>query len=140
MILPCVRPVTDPAIGSTQANKVRRFIYLNNDSFWECVMRMRYKIILKKTDEGYSVSCPGLPGCWLQGENEREALSNTKSAIEEYLGAIADSVKEQDIREVEVLFRHAETSGYQSFGSSSSLGEGWIPDRSSRQTHCYAER
>lgn len=65
-------------------------------------MTMRYKIALKKTDEGYSVSCPALPGCWSQGENEQEALSNIKGAIEEYLGAITDSIKEQDIREVEV--------------------------------------
>ncbi|MYC81910.1 MAG: type II toxin-antitoxin system HicB family antitoxin, partial [Acidobacteria bacterium] len=25
---------------------------------------MRYKIALHKSDEGYSVSAPGLPGCW----------------------------------------------------------------------------
>lgn len=65
-------------------------------------MTMRYKIALKKTDEGYSVSCPALPGCWSQGETEIEAISNIKSAIEEYLAAIADSLTEQDVREVEV--------------------------------------
>ena len=65
-------------------------------------MTMRYKIALKKTDEGYSVSCPALPGCWSQGNDEQEALSNIKTAIEEYLGAIADSLTEEDIREVEV--------------------------------------
>jgi len=32
---------------------------------------MKYKIALHKTDEGYSVSVPGLPGCWSQGETEQ---------------------------------------------------------------------
>ena len=58
-------------------------------------MTMLYKIALKKTDEGYSVSCPALPGCWSQGNDEQEALSNIKTAIEEYLGAIADSLYER---------------------------------------------
>lgn len=65
-------------------------------------MTMRYKIALKKSDEGYSVSCPALPGCWSQGQTEEEAISNIKSAIEEYLAAIGDSLMEQDVREVEV--------------------------------------
>ena len=30
---------------------------------------MKYKVALKKSKEGYSVSCPGLPGCWSQGPN-----------------------------------------------------------------------
>ena len=49
---------------------------------------MKYKIVLNKTDEGYSVSCPGLPGCWSQGETEAEAIENIKDAIQEYLAAI----------------------------------------------------
>jgi predicted RNase H-like HicB family nuclease len=63
---------------------------------------MKYKIALKKTDEGYSVSCPGLPGCWSQGKTESEALENIRDAIEEYLAAIQESLKNADIREVEV--------------------------------------
>ena len=39
---------------------------------------MKYKIVLNKTDEGYSVSCPGLPGCWSQGKTELEAIENIK--------------------------------------------------------------
>lgn len=46
-----------------------------------------YKIVLKKTDEGYSVSCPGLPGCWSDGKSEKEALANIKDAIMEHLAA-----------------------------------------------------
>jgi len=63
---------------------------------------MKYKIVLNKTDEGYSVSCPGLPGCWSQGETEAEAIENIKDAIQEYLAAIYESVKDTDVREVEV--------------------------------------
>jgi predicted RNase H-like HicB family nuclease len=63
---------------------------------------MKYKIVLNKTDESYSVSCPGLPGCWSQGKTEAEAIENIKDAIQEYLAAIYESVKDTDVREVEV--------------------------------------
>jgi predicted RNase H-like HicB family nuclease len=48
---------------------------------------MKYKIALQKTDEGYSVSVPGLPGCWSQGSTEQEAIRNIQDAIQEYLAA-----------------------------------------------------
>ncbi len=63
---------------------------------------MKYKIVLNKTGEGYSVSCPGLPGCWSQGKTELEAIENIKDAIEEYLTAVYDSVKDAEVREVEI--------------------------------------
>jgi predicted RNase H-like HicB family nuclease len=63
---------------------------------------MKYKIVLRKTDNGYSVSCPGLPGCWSQGETEKEAMDNIKDAILEYLAAISESVQGEDVREVEI--------------------------------------
>ena len=53
---------------------------------------MKYKIVLKKTGEGYGVHCPGLPGCWSQGQTEEEAIDNIRYAIQEYLAAIADSL------------------------------------------------
>ena len=40
---------------------------------------------LLKSDEGYAVWCPALPGCWSQGQTEEEALQNIKDAITEYL-------------------------------------------------------
>ena len=46
---------------------------------------MKYKVKIEKTDEGYSVSCPGLPGCWSQGDTEEEALKNIQDAIKTYL-------------------------------------------------------
>lgn len=63
---------------------------------------MRYKIVLTHTDEGVSVSCPGLPGCWSQGRTESEAIENIKDAIQEHLAAIHEAVKEADVREVEI--------------------------------------
>ncbi len=63
---------------------------------------MKYKIVLNKTDEGYSVSCPGLPGCWSQGKTEAEAIDNIKDAIQEYLAVVYASVKDSNVREVEI--------------------------------------
>ena len=63
---------------------------------------MRYKVVLQRSDEGYSVSCPGLPGCWSQGGSEQEALENIQDAIREYLAAVEESLKSAEVREVEV--------------------------------------
>jgi predicted RNase H-like HicB family nuclease len=63
---------------------------------------MFYKVVLQKSEEGYSVSCPVLPGCWSQGETEQEALENIKDAIEEYLDVLDEQLKDADVREVEV--------------------------------------
>ncbi|MBF0231025.1 MAG: type II toxin-antitoxin system HicB family antitoxin [Desulfamplus sp.] len=46
---------------------------------------MKYKIALHKTDEGISVSVPGLPGCWSQGNTEEEAIANIIDAIKDYM-------------------------------------------------------
>ncbi len=63
---------------------------------------MKYKIALHRTDEGYAVSVPGLPGCWSQGETEAEALANIQDAIQEYLAARDDLLHDAEVREVEV--------------------------------------
>ncbi|HUG66317.1 MAG TPA: type II toxin-antitoxin system HicB family antitoxin [Pirellulaceae bacterium] len=63
---------------------------------------MKYKIAIHESDEGYSVSVPGLPGCWSQGNTEAEALDNIKDAIREYLAVVDENLKGADIREVEV--------------------------------------
>ena len=63
---------------------------------------MRYKVILHQSEEGYDVSCPGLPGCWSQGITEDEAIDNIRSAIIEYLDAANESLKDADVREIEV--------------------------------------
>ena len=63
---------------------------------------MNYKVVVHESEEGCSVSCPGLPGCWSQGQTEAEALENIKDAIREYLAAVDDLVSGQDVREVRV--------------------------------------
>ena len=63
---------------------------------------MRYKVRLKKSDEGYAVWCPGLPGCWSQGKTEEEALENIKDAISTYLETVEELNKDADARYVEV--------------------------------------
>ncbi|MEO6393709.1 MAG: type II toxin-antitoxin system HicB family antitoxin [Pyrinomonadaceae bacterium] len=63
---------------------------------------MNYKVVIHESDEGFSVSCPGLPGCWSQGNTEAEALENIQDAIQEYLLAIDDLVVGQEVREVRV--------------------------------------
>ena len=63
---------------------------------------MKYRIALHKSEEGYSVSVPGLPGCWSQGVTEKEAIENIRDAIREYLSAIEDQLRGENIREIEV--------------------------------------
>ena len=63
---------------------------------------MKYKIALQRNDEGYSVSVPGLPGCWSQGATEQEALENIQDAIREYLAAREELLSGAEVREVDV--------------------------------------
>ena len=63
---------------------------------------MKYKVVLRESEEGFSVSCPVLPGCWSQGKTEQEALENIRDAIREYLEAIQESIQGADVREIEV--------------------------------------
>ncbi len=51
-------------------------------------MAVKYRVVLHPSEEGFAVSCPGLPGCWSQGATEEEALANIRDAIEEYLAAV----------------------------------------------------
>jgi predicted RNase H-like HicB family nuclease len=64
---------------------------------------MRYRIALHQSDEGFSVSVPGLPGCWSQGATELEALENIKDAIREYLAVIDEQLRGQSVREIEIV-------------------------------------
>jgi predicted RNase H-like HicB family nuclease len=63
---------------------------------------MTYRVAIRKTDEGYSVSCPGLPGCWSQGDTEQEAIENIRGAITDYLAARDEMTAGPGIRQVEV--------------------------------------
>ena len=61
-----------------------------------------YRVVLRHSEEGYSVSCPGLPGCWSQGATEEEALANIRIAIQEYVAAAEELAREDESRVVEV--------------------------------------
>ena len=63
---------------------------------------MRSKVNFNKTDEGYAVWCPSLPGCWSQGQTEEEALENIKDAIVAYLDTVEELTKDSEYRYVEV--------------------------------------
>ena len=65
-------------------------------------MNVKYPIILKKSEEGFAVGCPVLPGCWSQGASEEEAIGNIKVAIKEYLEVVRESFGEEELREIEV--------------------------------------
>lgn len=64
---------------------------------------MRYRIALHQSEEGFSVSVPGLPGCWSQGATESEALENIKDAIREYLAVVDEQLRGESVREIEVV-------------------------------------
>ncbi len=63
---------------------------------------MTYRVNIKKSDEGYAVWCPGLPGCWSQGDSEDQALENIKDAIREYLLAVDELSQDEESRLVDV--------------------------------------
>ncbi len=47
---------------------------------------MKYKAIIHQAEEGgYWAEVPSLPGCFSQGETQREVKDNIKEAIEVYL-------------------------------------------------------
>jgi predicted RNase H-like HicB family nuclease len=61
-----------------------------------------YRVVLHQSDEGFSVSCPGLPGCWSQGATEDEALAKIRVAIREYVEAAEELARASEGRVVEV--------------------------------------
>ena len=63
---------------------------------------MKYKIALYESDEGYSVSCPGLPGCWSRGATRDEAIENIQDAVTEYLAAVDLLMEGAGIKEIEI--------------------------------------
>ena len=65
-------------------------------------MSIDYPVILKRSEEGYAVGCPALPGCWSQGATEQEAIANIRVAIEEYLEARRSLLEDEDVRTVTV--------------------------------------
>jgi len=64
---------------------------------------MKYRVRLEKTEEGYAVWCPGLPGCWSQGKTEEEALNNIKDAIQTYIATVEELERNKETRLIEVM-------------------------------------
>ena len=65
-------------------------------------MVMKYKVVLRRSDDGVSVSVPGLPGCWSQGASEAEALENIQVAVKEYLSVVDEQAEGGEVREIEI--------------------------------------
>jgi predicted RNase H-like HicB family nuclease len=54
--------------------------------------RLTLPIIIEADSDGYFVSCPGLQGCYSQGETYEEAVENIKDAIRLHIeDRLADS-------------------------------------------------
>jgi predicted RNase H-like HicB family nuclease len=51
---------------------------------------MHFRVTLIETQEGWSVSCPDLPGCHSQGATREEALENIREAIRLWLDVEAE--------------------------------------------------
>ena len=63
---------------------------------------MLYRTALHESEEGFSVSVPGLPGCWSQGATEAEAIENIKDAIREYISVVEEQLRGEHVREIDV--------------------------------------
>jgi predicted RNase H-like HicB family nuclease len=63
---------------------------------------MKYTVALHRSEEGFSVWVPGLPGCVSQGATEEEALRNIADAIREYLDVVTEQLEGAETREIEV--------------------------------------
>lgn len=62
---------------------------------------MKFPVAVHKSNYGYDVHCPLLPGCHSQGNTVEEALENIKDAIKTYLEMVTDQEK-GTLYEVEV--------------------------------------
>lgn len=50
---------------------------------------VNWDVVLRRTDRGYSASCPGLPGGWSEAHTEEQAIANLAGAIEKYVAPMA---------------------------------------------------
>lgn len=64
---------------------------------------MDYRVAIHESEEGFSISVPGLPGCWSQGATEVEAIENIKDAIREYLTVVEEQLRGEQTREIELV-------------------------------------
>ncbi len=68
---------------------------------WE-IKSTKYTVVINKTEYGYDVHCPALPGCHSQGDTFEEAIENIRDAITTYLRVIEEETKDATVYQVEV--------------------------------------
>jgi len=68
-------------------------------SFETKTCAMRYSVLLIETEEGFSVSCPALPGCHSQGATREEALANIREAISLWLEVAEEDAQKEAVGE-----------------------------------------
>ena len=59
-------------------------------------------IQIHKSEYGYDVSCPSLPGCHSQGDTEKEAVENIRDAIREYLTSLPELRRDKKVMTIDV--------------------------------------
>ena len=96
---------------------------------------MKYKVNMQKTDEGYAIWAPGLPGCWSQGKTEKEAMQNIKDAIQAYLDTVEELSKDKESRYVEVGQNYAQSTGDKSSTCCKGFRKIWFLDNKAGQTY-----
>ncbi|MBA3313696.1 MAG: type II toxin-antitoxin system HicB family antitoxin [Planctomycetota bacterium] len=67
---------------------------------------MKYRVAFVRSEEGYAVWVPALPGCCSQGDSEAEALENIADAIKDWL-AVREESRTADI-DTQVQYRDVE--------------------------------
>ena len=61
-----------------------------------------FLIQIHKSEYGYDVSCPSLPGCHSQGKTEKEAIENVRNGIQEYLAALPALKSDEKVMMIDV--------------------------------------
>jgi predicted RNase H-like HicB family nuclease len=64
---------------------------------------MKYRVMLIPSEEGFSVGCPTLPGCWSQGSTREDALTNIREAIRLWLEVADEDARREAEAEHGVL-------------------------------------
>lgn len=67
------------------------------------MLPVNYRVRLFQSDEGWTVSCPDLPGCHSQGATREEALANIKEPIRLWLGVGAEETGLKRFEQTEVI-------------------------------------
>ena len=77
-------------------------MFLTENGMYGRLQIMRYSVVINKTEYGFDVHCPALPGCHSQGDTFEEAIENIKDAIKTYLKMIEEETKGSTVYQVEV--------------------------------------